>query len=228
MEGSVVVAAYEEADRLGATLDSLADVDELIVVAGGEDGTLELASEHTAVTQVIEDDAGAGPAHARNVGADAASGDVVLFTDADTEVGPEWYDRHLAHYEDPDVVGVGGPLRPKSDRLKHRVLFALLSDYWYRVSWPVGFVQQSGNNCSYRREAFLEEGGFDEDIGFMEDTELSLRMKHRGRIVYDPDAWVETAVRRQTDEGYLSLFLTYARAYVDYYVRGRDPGDHYF
>lgn len=228
MDVSVVVPAYEEADALGDTLDSLSADDEVIVVGGGDDGTLALARSHPIVDATIVDESGAGPARARNLGAEAAGGEVVAFTDADTVVPEDWTDRHVRHYADPGVVGVGGPLRPRSDDWRHRALFRVLSDYWYRVSWPVGFVQVSGNNASYRRETFLAAGGFDEDIGFMEDTELSLRMRHRGSVVYDRDCWVATSVRRQRDTGYVRLFVQYARAYANYYLLGRDPGDGYF
>lgn len=227
-DAAVVVPAYDERDRLERTLDALAGQGApVVVVAGGDDGTTELASDHPAVVRVVLDEAGDGPAAARNAGARAVDAEVVCFTDADTVVPPGWVARHRSHYHRPDVVGVGGPLRPLDGDRTDRLLFRLLSDYWYRVSWPVGFVQASANNCSYRREVFLSAGGFDEDLGFIEDTDCSLRMRHEGEMVYDPLAWAETSPRRQHDEGYVGLFLTYARGYLRY-AMGRDPGEGYF
>ncbi|MFC6733389.1 MULTISPECIES: glycosyltransferase family 2 protein [unclassified Haladaptatus] len=226
---AVVIAAYEEADSIGRTLDSLDGQDaEVIVVVGGDDGTDDIATEHPAVDRVLPDEEEDGPSAARNQGARAADAPVVCFTDADTVVPNHWVAKHRRHYTDDDVVGVGGPLRPTEDSTKHRVLFKLLTDYWYRAAWPVGFVQQSGNNCSYRRSAFLDADGFDEEIPFMEDTELSLRMKQYGRVVYDKECPVYTSTRRQSDQGYLGLFLIYARGYLDYFVLGRRPDDGYF
>ena len=226
-EAAVVVPAYDEADRLDRTLDALAGRDApVVVVAGGEDGTPALAREHAAVDRVLEDE-GRGPAAARNAGARAADTAVVCFTDADTVVPPGWVDRHRSHYHRSEVVGVGGPLRPLDGDLGDRLAFRVLSDYWYRVSWPVGFVQASANNCSYRREPFLAAGGFDPELGFIEDTDASLRMRRVGEMVYDPLAYAETSPRRQHDEGYVGLFLTYARGYLRYAL-GRDPGENYF
>lgn len=225
---SVVVPAYEEPDNLQRCLSALADQDaEVVVVAGGDDHTDAVAREHPACDHVVSDE-GNGAGAARNRGVEAASGEVLLFTDADTVVPERWVATHRRHYSDDDVIGVGGPARPLEGGLKHRVLFKLLSDYWYRVSWPLGFVQQPTFNCSYRRDVFEAGGGFDEDIPFMEDTELSMRLKEYGEVVYDPATAVRTSVRRERDEGYLSVFVTYARAYFDYYVRGEDFDGQYF
>ncbi|REA03731.1 glycosyl transferase [Haloferax sp. Atlit-6N] len=224
----VVVPAYEEPANLQRCLSALdGQPAEVVVVAAGSDHTDEVARDHPACDMVVRDD-GRGPGAARNLGVDAASGEVVLFTDADTVVPAAWVRAHRRHYDDPNVVGVGGPARPLEDSLRHRVLFKLLSDYWYRVSWPVGFVQQPTFNCSYRRDVFETHGGFDETLPFMEDTELSLRLKDRGEVVYDPETEVATSARRERDEGYLSLFLTYARAYVSHYVRDRRVRGRYF
>ncbi|WP_252699192.1 glycosyltransferase [Natronosalvus vescus] len=100
-----------------------------------------------------------GPGWARNSGAERATGDVLCFTDADTVVPPTWVGDHSRHYRRPEVVGVGGPLDPLESGLRHRVCFRILSDWWYRVSWLLGFVQQPGSNCSVRRTAFERHGG---------------------------------------------------------------------
>ncbi|MBV0903211.1 glycosyltransferase [Haloarcula salina] len=228
MDASVIIPAHNEAETLSRCLAPFESQSaEVVVVAGGDDGTERVARETSLVDTVVRSDEG-GAGAARNRGAEAATNSVLCFTDADTVVPDDWVRLHCRHYANPDVVGVGGPARPLEDDLKHRVLFKLLSDYWYRVSWPVGFVQQPGFNCSFRADAFEAAGGFDEDIPFMEDTELSLRMKHRGRIVYDPDSRVATSARREADEGYLSLFAKYVRGYANHYVLRREFDAEYF
>ena len=226
MEVACVVPAYDEADTIERTLDSLVGADcEVLVVAGGTDGTAGVARTHPAVDRVLTDREESGPAAARNLGARATDAEVVCFTDADTVVAPGWVARHASHYHDPRVVCVGGPLRPLDGSRRDRLLFRLLSDWWYRCSWPVGFVQASGNNCSYRREALLDAGGFDESLPFLEDTDCSMRLARRGRAVYDRHAWVATSPRRQHRQGYLGLLGEYAAGYLRYLAdRPRDSG----
>lgn len=229
---SVIVPARDEGDLLARTLDSLAAqcgaiAYEVIVVAAGDDGTIAAARDHPATDRVVVDDRRDGAGRARNAGAAVADGDLLLFTDADTVVPPSWVRRHRRHYANAEVAGVGGPMRPLEGGVRHRIAFRVLSDWWYRLSWPVGFVQQPGCNCSVRREAFEAIGGFDESLPFVEDTELSLRLADRGTVVYDRRCPVWTSARRQAAEGYGSLFFAYLIGYVECFLLGRTPSREY-
>ncbi len=59
-----------------------------------------------------------GVVPAENVALAAASGEVVLLIDDDAVAPADWVERHLRHYEDPNVGAVGGPannFRPRPD-----------------------------------------------------------------------------------------------------------------
>lgn len=229
---SVIVPARDEEHRLERTLDSLATQTfdgrlEVIIVASGAK-TVRVARAHPAVDRVLVDDHREGPGPARNRGAAVAAGDVLLFTDADTVVSPSWVRRHYRHYATPEVVGVGGPLRPLENGFRHRVLFRVLSDWWYRACWPIGFVQQPGCNCSVRRTTFEAIGGFDDSLGYLEDTDLSLRLRREGAVAYDHTCLVDTSARRQKRVGYGRLCWTYLVGYLEYVLPGLSPTRDYF
>jgi len=229
LSAAVIVPGYREADRIGETLTSVQGQGATIVVVAGDADTAAAAAAHPATDTVVEDDAD-GVGAARNQGVAAVDADVVLFLDADTVAPDDWVETHLAHYADPEVVGAGGPIRPEPGaRLKHRVMFRLLYDYLGRVLWTVLPTQISTWNCSYRRSAFMAEGGFDEEIEFMEDSELAIRMNDRGTVVFDPGCVTYTAVRRMEQQGYLRLAWQYGKAFTKRYLLGRDTvGDTYF
>ncbi|QLG48316.1 glycosyltransferase [Natrinema halophilum] len=232
VDASVVVPARNERRCLEQTLESLSaqtfDGRLEIVVVASDSKTVRTAREHPVVDRVRVDDKRAGPGPARNMGVAASSGDVLLFTDADTVVPPTWVRRHCRHYVTPAVVGVGGPLRPLEDAFRHRACFRVLSDWWYRACWPLGFVQQPGCNCSIRRSAFETIGGFDGSLRFLEDTDISLRLRHTGTVVYDHTCPVETSARRQERIGYGRLLWTYLVGYLEYTLPNRSPSRNYF
>lgn len=82
---SVVIPAWNEADRIGATVAAaraLPDIAEVVVVDyGSSDGTGEAAQ--VAGARVVRLSSNAGKARAMEAGADVATGDFLLFLDAD-------------------------------------------------------------------------------------------------------------------------------------------------
>lgn len=227
MKASVIIPAYNEEDSIGTTLDSLKGQDaEVIVVVDGDDSTEEIAREHQAVDKVISGNS-SGAGEARNIGVEASEGEIVIFTDADSVVPDNWVEAHLEQYRD-GVIGVGGPAASLETDMKNRVLYKLLADYMYRILWPIGLPTQPGFNCSFKKDVFQEEGGFNEEIPFMEDSELSLRMKHYGKIVYAPETKVKTSARREEEKGYVKVALKYINAYKNYYILDKDIEGSYF
>ncbi len=88
MKLSVVMITLNEAERLEATLQSVAWADEIVVVdAGSTDGTVEIARRFTDKVVVTDDWPGFGVQ--KNRALDWATGDWVLSIDADERVSPE-------------------------------------------------------------------------------------------------------------------------------------------
>lgn len=105
----VIVPAYNAADTLARTLDSLADQtrppDEIVVVDDGSaDNTARIAREHRVGATLVQQ-ANAGLPAARNAGIKACRGDWIAFLDADDEWLPHKLERQLDHLaQHPDLV----------------------------------------------------------------------------------------------------------------------------
>lgn len=93
---SVVIPTLDSGRHLEATLESLAGADEIVVADGGStDSTADVARRHGA--RLAESPKGRGVQ--LRAGAQAASGDWLLFLHADTVPGPLWLEaveRHIA------------------------------------------------------------------------------------------------------------------------------------
>jgi len=209
---SVVIPAYNEEKYLGACLRALRDQTyphdqcEIIVVDNGStDATARIAREFGA--RVVEEPV-KGIARARQRGFEAARGEVVASTDADTVVPPFWLARIAGHFaRDPELGGVYGPVYWSDGRPHERLIMQYPVTWALMLSNRVGHTLWVGSNFAVRAELFWRVRGFedfDDQTLMGEDIYLSLRLSRVTRIVFDPELIVYASARRAR-EGYLNF-----------------------
>jgi len=233
LRASVVIPAYNAESILQQCLKALesqtipADQYEVIVVDdGSSDGTAELAQRAGARVLQLEHQ---GPAAARNAGAEAARADIVVFTDADCEPAPDFLEQILAVFDAPVVSGARGVYRTQQRSLVARFVQLEYEERYQRIARieaEKGSVDALDTSyAAYRRQVFLEAGGFDTRYlhAAVEDHELSFRLAKAGHIFrFVPAAVVYhnhvdsigRYARRKFKIGYWKAFLT--RQYPEY------------
>jgi GT2 family glycosyltransferase len=193
---SVVVCAYNAADTLDDCLNALTglkypDFEIILVNDGSKDATGEVARRHAGV-RVIDIPNG-GLSAARNVGLDAATGEIVAYTDADTRADEDWLTFLVQPFINSDVVASGGPnVVPADDppmaqsiaRAPGGPTHVLLDD---RIAEHV-----PGCNMAFRREALLAIGGFNPIyLRAGDDVDVCWRLQAKGwRIGFASSALV--------------------------------------
>jgi cellulose synthase/poly-beta-1,6-N-acetylglucosamine synthase-like glycosyltransferase len=219
MDFSIIIPAYQAAMVLPQCLNALGQqsIDrsryEIIVVDDGStDNTPDVAEQALRnqssarvirAAQVIRAPHG-GPAHARNLGAQAAHSSLLLFTDADCEPVPDWIEQLSSVFVDPSISGAKGTYRTRQTSLIARFVQQEYQERYDRLQrlTPIDFVDTHA--AAYRREVFIDQGGFDA-IGLptasVEDQEFSFRLAASGhRLVFVPEAVVyhqhNTSLRR--------------------------------
>ncbi|MDP8223479.1 MAG: glycosyltransferase [Candidatus Lernaella stagnicola] len=181
---SIVVAAYQAASTIGRTVDSLlacrgADAAEIIVVDDGSDDTTAAAAQRAGVR--VHRISHRGRSAALNEGLSLATGEVVLFTDADCVVPPTWIENTMAELGSCD--GVGGNLIPSRGTV---VELAKVLRYIEEFERPADLVGDyrgiclNGNNMALRRSALDAVGGFDEGFVHGADADLTRRLLAQG------------------------------------------------
>lgn len=140
----------------------------------------------------------------RNNGAQLASGDVVAFIDDDAVAEPDWVDELARVYEETDAIAVGGHVAP--DWVTDKPDFFPEEFYWLVGCDERGMGEHMeelrntyGSNISYRRDVFLNVGGYDENTGRQGDRHIQaheapvcIRMANAyGKgVIYNTDAVV--------------------------------------
>jgi glycosyltransferase involved in cell wall biosynthesis len=179
---SVVIPAYNESQYLPDSIQSVrhafSDTGEYfyeIIVSDDDstDGTADIARmAGTHVVQSGRRNIGA----TRNVGANVARGEYILFLDADTCVDREVVNE-LKEAMQRGVVGAGACIRwsePAS------LCANAAAGFWNTISrtlrWPCGSF------FLVRRDAFEAVGGFDEEYFASEEIHLARKLKKYGRI----------------------------------------------
>ncbi len=153
---------------------------------------IEAAHDGPEEVIVIEVPRHSGPAAARNAGSLSASGDILVFVDADVAVHPDVFQRIRAAFaEDPELTGIFGSYddTPAVDGVVANFRNLLHHHVHQGAAGPTySFWAGLG---AVRRDAFHDSGGFDSTkyrTPMMEDIELGMRMVDEGaKIVLDPE-----------------------------------------
>jgi glycosyltransferase involved in cell wall biosynthesis len=202
MKISVIVPAYQAAavlpNCLKALLCQTSDREqyEIIVVDDGSTDQTALAATDVLrdfpAGRVIRAEHG-GPARARNLGAQAAQGELLLFTDADCEPMADWIDRFARVLADPAISGARGAYGTRQRSLIARFVQQEYQERYDRTLRQAAIDFVDTYSAAYRRTVFIDNGGF--DVSFptasVEDQEFSFRLAERGhRLVFVPEAMV--------------------------------------
>lgn len=192
---SVVVPSWRDAENLQRLLPELARRDriaEMIVVDASGDATSERIALSSGATFLTSSAPNRG--EQMNLGAAAATGDVIVFQHSDTNLD----EAHLVAIEEAlaDPAIIGGAFFRKFDG-RHPRLMWLESVARFLTSH--GGTLYGDQSIFVRRDVFVKLGGFAK-IPLMEDVEFSRRLRAAGKIaVLDPP--VESSARRHLRKG---------------------------
>lgn len=198
---SIVVPARNEENNISRCIESLKgqeykDSFEIIVVNNGsEDRTAEIA--RTCGAKVVNC-AVIGIVDARQTGAVAASGDIVIQADADTIYPSDWLTGMVGVFiSRPEIVAVTGAYRYLEPRYWAPTEYALRNAcnrlFLFLFNKPI-FV--SGANFAFRREAFIRAAGYERTSLYPDQWGISYRLSKIGKVIYDRNIVAYTSVRR--------------------------------
>lgn len=208
---SVIVPFLNRKEDVAGCLDSIESQNlpegcslEIIAVDNGStDGTREaLASREIQVLDCPLP----GPAAARNLGIEKASGDVVVLIDSDCRARPNWLARLIVPLEEDGVAIAGGSITSPNQRTgvaRFAEEFGILDQKAF-FSGKIGMPPFLATaNMALRRSWWERAGGFREDLRVGEDADFCWRVGDLGGGL----AFVERAgVSHRHRENFKGLF----------------------
>lgn len=225
---SIIVAVKDSQDTIKKCVDSLLALDfhskEVIVV---DDGSRESTGEILAgyagqIIKVITNEYTIGPSESRNKGVGAARGEFVAFTDGDCIVDKGWLNELLAGFSQYRQAaacgGAQGIPGDASDFEKSVFLFmsktGLLCDYTRK--FVTGVIRAVNHNPScnvmYKRDVFINSGGFLKGLWPGEDVELDYRLKKKGFLLVSNPKAVVLHYRPRNLSSFLRMMARYGMA----------------
>jgi GT2 family glycosyltransferase len=214
---AVVICAYNAERTMRACLESLhalryPSYEVIVVNDGSTDRTLEIARQFPEVRIISQENQGLSAA--RNVGIEAATAEIVAFTDSDCVVDADWL-TYLAHsFASGGFVAVGGPNLPPPEESRTAVCVAsspggpthvLLND---QVAEHI-----PGCNMAFRRDVLRQIGGFDPVFHAAgDDVDVCWRLQNEGHVIGFCAAAMVWHFRRNTVAAYIKQQMGYGAA----------------
>lgn len=203
---SIIIPTYNRPDRLGRCLESIIELSypangfELIVVDDGSPqdlGEVVRPFEDKLTVKLLKQP-NAGPASARNLGAEEANGDYLVFTDDDCRFAADWLNimADQLKYTPAQLLG-GRTVNALKDNIfsaTSQLLVDVVYEHYNKDPEDGRFF--ASNNMLVPAEIYREIGGFPLDFPCAggEDRELCDRWRWKGyKMRYVPDAVIHHA-----------------------------------
>jgi glycosyltransferase involved in cell wall biosynthesis len=217
---SLIIPAYNEEKYIGTCLQyalrNKEKFHEIIVVDNNStDRTKEVAQGFDGV-KVIEEKK-KGVTKARQRGVEEATGDILAFADADTQMTEIWPDTIREEFtKNPKLVCLSGPYLYYDFK---RWLQIVSSFFWYIIaipmSWMVGYMAIAGN-LAIRKDTLDKMGGLDTTIIFYgDDTDTVRRAKKFGQVKFSRKLVMPTSCRRFSSQG---IFNTNSKYFLNFFA----------
>ena len=252
---SVIICTYNRAQSLAKTLDSLLRQEDngsfnyevLIIDNNSQDETRKVAESFVPQFQgkgklryIFEPKQ--GKPYALNRGIEESQGDILVFTDDDVIIGPQWIDSILKCFKQFDCDGAGGrvlPLYPKGtprwikDNPHKMAGGVVICDLGLETKkFDENMGKLIGANFAFKKSTLRECGNFRTDLYFGkiavgEDTELIQRLLQKNKILYycgEATVWHPVDLKRLKFRNAAQWHMSLGRfaAHIEYEQNGKN------
>ena len=208
---SVILSAHNEGEYIEKTINSFNKNNapfELVVVCDAcSDKTYEVAKKYTPNVYNVNF---CNVSKVRNFGEEKASGNILVFGDADTVVSNNYLEEILKSITENDY----GCTKWTSES------GSMLGRY---ISWNTSIYNRNniGGNFFVKKDIFTLVGGFDEEMKMGEDTDLGDRLrKIKAKHIFLKKCFIIPSERKFREKGYIyTIFKSWINGFLYKFFR---------
>ncbi len=205
---SIVIPTLNEEKYLPRLLESIrrqnfSDYEIIVSDGGSSDRTKQIALD--GACRFVVDNDHHHPSWQRNNGAAVATGDILLFLDADTVLLDNFLSVVTNEFLSRKLSGAGFYIRFNPNKASYNIYSGLYNFFcFYRQYFAPASI---GAGILARRDIHESIGGFDPEIYVAEDYDYCYRLSRRGRFRMITSRRLEYSSRRLAKEGGLVVGL---------------------
>ncbi len=152
----------------------------ILVDDSSDDDTVEKAKKYPA--KIIELNNCVRPSKARNLGAKIATGDILVFLDADILLQPDSIEKIITSLRSSDASIICGVY---TENIPEANYFTQLQNFILVYRYSEALVHDNYSNsyfCALKKEVFEDVGGYNEKMYYYEDMEIGHRFEQKGYL----------------------------------------------
>ncbi len=217
---SIIIPAHNEEQYIATCLDSIIaqsfpNYEVIVVCDTCKDYTKTIAKRYTKKVFFSEE---RNVSAARNYGAVHATGNILVFLDADSVVAPNLL-KEINGIMRKGIIG--GTVKTLSLEKLWRADLLWKIVHFLRFFF-FGILPTASGILFCQADTFTTIHGFDVRRKLAEDTHLLLQLRKKGRLAYMAQTWIKTSSRRLEKEGYL---WTIFRQFFAFFIRNSSGYD---
>ncbi len=219
---SIIIPTLNEEKLLPVILNQLSGADlrtkynfEIIISDGGStDKTLEIAGKFANKICLNEEGKIQNIAIGRNVGAKAASGDILIFLNGDVyiEDPAKFFSFIHNRFRNSDYVAMTCSVKipPEQEILSDRLFHGFYNAYFNFLN-VIGMGMGRGECQVIRRHIFEKLGGNNEVLAAGEDFDLFRKIRRLGKVLFSKELVIYESPRRYRKLGYFNVTFSWLK-----------------
>ncbi|HZY42904.1 MAG TPA: glycosyltransferase, partial [Anaerolineae bacterium] len=214
MKVSLIVTVLNEARSLSTLLDSIAaqtrQPDEVVICDGGStDGTPDLLRAETRFPLRVIERPGSNISQGRNTAIEAATGEVIVSTDAGVRLDPRWLQKLVEPFAAASTSVVAGFFLPDAHTPFEIAMSATVLPQLNEID-PVKFLPSS-RSVAFTKAAWQVVGGYPEWLDYCEDLIFDFALRDKfGAFAFAPEALAYFKPRSSL-KSFFKQYYRYAR-----------------